>query len=94
MFKEFPYYDRCKPIFTTLTVVDSPVQANIAPAVLCIESDTKPEPSGSPSPVSRLDRNPVSNINTKRNIQNTTFTAIKKRKSDVIVVTPNPPDIR
>lgn len=87
MFKEFPYYDRCRPIFTALTVVDSPVQANIAPAVIeHIESDMKPElihmtnePS---SPTLRITRNPFADINNKRMVQNSTFAVIKKRKSN------------
>jgi hypothetical protein len=33
MFKEFPYYDRCKPIFDSSSLSDSPaVQQDIAPA--------------------------------------------------------------
>ncbi|KAG2192728.1 hypothetical protein INT47_006445 [Mucor saturninus] len=49
--KEFPYYDRCKPIFTALTVVDSPVQVN-PPALTTdeealMEEDMKREPSDS-----------------------------------------------
>jgi hypothetical protein len=34
MFKEFPYYDRCKPIFTNALIMDSPSDAAAACSVV------------------------------------------------------------
>ncbi|KAI8376679.1 hypothetical protein EDC96DRAFT_281900 [Choanephora cucurbitarum] len=91
MMKEFPYYDRCKPIFSQHdSPMDSPaVQHHVAPAEYTPTSDTnrsitmKPESMHVSAEPVHLDTlaYPISiDSNSKRSLEPTDMSAIKKKK--------------
>ncbi|KAI8384030.1 hypothetical protein BD560DRAFT_384710, partial [Blakeslea trispora] len=91
MMKEFPYYDRCKPIFSYHeSSMDSPaVQHHVAPAEYISSLDTnrsimmKPEPTHVPTEPVHVDMTsyPLSiDPSTKRPLETTEMSAIKRKK--------------
>lgn len=81
MFKEFPYYDRCKPIFTS---TDSPaVQPGIAPAAGINNHINEVNTIMKPDPIHMTNEpcSPTLETNGKRNLHPTLSCSMKKIKA-------------